>query len=134
MFHWHWIDVILSMLFKHCFVNAETTSIKTHLLSFHFQLNFNFKTTLVHQCCFNEFYRRCFNVFVTNVERASINVRQLSFQPNINVHVFAGAMVVFCRFSKEWTVSAFHCRSTQNTKWGLHKNCHLKIWKCSENR
>ena len=47
--HWRWIDVILSMLFKRCFVNVETTSINIRRLNFHFRPNFNVEATLVHR-------------------------------------------------------------------------------------
>ena len=103
--HWHWIDVILSMLFQRCFVNVETTSTNIRRFNFQFQPNFNVETTLVHRRWINvilsTLLQRCF----ANVETTSINVRRLNFhfQPNINletifnVDVFPGMFPVVSR-------------------------------------
>ena len=83
----HWIDLILSTLFQHCFVNVETTSIMIRRLNLHFQSNFNNETTLVHRRWINVILSTSFQRCFANVEITSINVRQLSlhFQPNINL-------------------------------------------------
>ena len=83
----HWIDVILSMLLRRCFVNVQTTSIKIRRLNFHFQPNFNVETTLVHQPWINVILSTSFQRYFVNDETTSIKVRRLNFhfQPNNNV-------------------------------------------------
>ena len=83
----HWIDVILSMLLRRCFVNVQTTSIKIRRLNFHFQPNFNVETTSDHQPWINVILSTSFQRCFVNDETTSIKVRRLNFyfQPNNNV-------------------------------------------------
>ena len=78
--HQHWINVTLSTLFQHCFVNVETTLINIRRLNFHFQPNFNVETTLVHRRWIDVILSTLFQSCFANIETTSINVRPLNFQ------------------------------------------------------
>ena len=82
---------LIPTLKQHWVINIESTQLYQHSinirqLNFHFQSNFNVKTTLVHRrwidVILSDLFQRCF----VNVETTLINVRQLNFhfQPNIN--------------------------------------------------
>ena len=84
--HRHWIDVILSVLFRPCFLNVETTSINIRRLKFHFQPNLNVVITLFHRRWIDVILLTLFQHCFVNVETTSKNVRRLNFhfQPNTN--------------------------------------------------
>ena len=83
---------LIPTLKQHWVINIESTQLYQHSinirqLNFHFQSNFNVKTTLVHRrwidVILSELFQRCF----VYVETKPINVRRLNFhfQPNINI-------------------------------------------------